>query len=214
MSSLSPTPRSQVHRIPARASYERATIHAILDEALICHVGFVDDDGQPIVIPTIHARVGERIVFHGAKSARLLQAMAGKISVTVTLVDGLVLARSLFHHSMNYRSVVAFGVAAEITDPDEKKLCLDAIVNHVAPGRLLVARGVSDKELRATRVMALPLDEASAKIRTGPPLDDAEDLDLPCWAGVVPLRLSPSDPIPAPDLRGSPPPPERDVFLR
>jgi uncharacterized protein len=208
MSSLSPTPRSRVRRIPARASYERETIHRILDEALICHVGFVDPEGQPIVIPTIHARVGERIVFHGARSGRLLQAMAGKISVTVTLVDGLVLARSLFHHSMNYRSVVVFGVAEEITDPDEKRLCLHGIVNHVAPGRLQVARGVSDKELHATRVMALALDEASAKIRTGPPLDEAEDLDVPCWAGVVPLRLVPGEPIPAPDLRGSPAPPD------
>jgi nitroimidazol reductase NimA-like FMN-containing flavoprotein (pyridoxamine 5'-phosphate oxidase superfamily) len=204
MQAYSPSDRTRVHRIPARASYDKAVVHAILDEALFCHVGFVGEDGQPIVIPTIHARIGERLVFHGAKASRLLAAMTGRISVTVTLVDGLVLARSHFHHSMNYRSVVVLGVAEEISDPDEKRRALDAIVQHVAPGRLTTARPPDDKELRATRVLSLALEEVSAKIRTGPPLDDAEDMDRDCWAGVVPLRLVAGEPIPAPDLRGHP----------
>jgi nitroimidazol reductase NimA-like FMN-containing flavoprotein (pyridoxamine 5'-phosphate oxidase superfamily) len=200
MQSYSPTPRTQVHRIPARGSYDRALVHSIIDEALICHVGFVGDDGQPIVIPTIHARVDEQLVFHGAKASRLLAAMAGRISVTITLVDGLVLARSLFHHSMNYRSVVVLGVAEEIVDHEEKKRALHAIVDHVAPGRLAVARATNEKELRATRVMALPLVEVSAKVRSGGPLDDSEDLAAPCWAGVIPLTIARGEPIPASDL--------------
>lgn len=214
MQAYSATPRTQVHRIPARASYDRALVHSIIDEALICHVGFVGEDGQPIVIPTIHARIDDRLMFHGARASRLLQAMSGRISVTITLVDGLVLARSLFHHSMNYRSVVALGVAEEITDPTEKKRALHAIVEHVAPGRLAVAREVNDKELRATRVMALALEEVSAKVRSGPPLDDVEDLDLTCWAGVVPLVLTPGTPVTAPGLRVSAAPPDPGVFLR
>jgi uncharacterized protein len=214
MQSYTPTERTRVHRIPKRASYDSAVVHAILDEALICHVGFVSEDGQPVVIPTIHARLGDQLLFHGAKASRLLKAMAGRISVTVTLVDGLVLARSHFHHSMNYRSVVVFGVGREITALEEKRRALDAIVEHVAPGRLGVARPPDEKELAATRVMALALDEVSAKVRTGPPLDDEEDLDLDCWAGVVPLRLVPGAPIPAPDLRGAPKAPESATFLR
>jgi uncharacterized protein len=214
MPSYTPTERTRVHRISARASYDKEQVHAILDEALICHIGFVGEDGQPIVIPTIHARLGEQLIFHGAKSSRLLGAMTGRISVTVTLIDGLVLARSHFHHSMNYRSVVVLGVAREITDPDQKRRALDAIVEHVAPGRVKAARGPDDKELRATRVMSLALEEVSAKVRSGPPLDDAEDLDLACWAGVIPLRLVPGEPIPSPDLRGNPEPPTPTTFLR
>jgi len=214
MPAYTPTSRTQIHRIPARASYDRAVVHAVLDEARICHVGIVGEDGQPIVIPTIHARMDDRIVFHGARSSRLLQAMAGRISVTVTLVDGLVLARSLFHHSMNYRSVVVLGTGQEISDEGEKRLALEAIVNHVLRGRVGVARDPNDKELRATRVMALRLEEVSAKVRSGPPMDDAEDLDRDCWAGVLPLHTVVGEPISAPDLRGTPAPPERSVGER
>jgi uncharacterized protein len=211
--SFTPTPRTRLHRLPARGSYDRDVVAAILDEAPMCHVGFVAD-GQPYVIPTIHARFEDQLVFHGARASRLLKAMAGPVCVTVTLLDGLVLARSAFHHSMNYRSVVVLGVASEVTDPDRKRRALDRIVEHVAPGRTQVARGASDKELAATRVMALPLDEVSAKIRTGPPLDEPEDMDLPCWAGVIPLSMVVGEPIEAPDLRPGPTAPARETFAR
>ncbi|HWM85121.1 MAG TPA: pyridoxamine 5'-phosphate oxidase family protein [Kofleriaceae bacterium] len=214
MESFTPSPRTRLRRLPARGSYDRELVAAILDEALICHVGFVSDDGQPIVIPTIHARLGDQLLFHGARASRLLRALAGPVCVTVTLVDGLVLARSLFHHSMNYRSVVVMGVAEEVTDPDRKRRALDAIVEHVAPGRSAAARGPSDKELAATRVMALPLGEVSAKVRTGPPIDEPEDMELDCWAGVVPLALVPGEPIAAPDLLGAPAPPAPAAFAR
>jgi len=212
-SPFSPTPRTELHRIPARGSYDRAVIAAILDEALYCHVGFVDG-GQPVVIPTIHARIGDELVFHGARASRLLRALAGPVCVTVTLLDGLVLARSAFHHSMNYRSVVVLGVAEEVTDPERKLAALDAIVEHVAVGRAGIARPANRKELAATRVMSLPLREASAKIRTGPPLDEPEDLAYPCWAGVVPLRTAPGEPISAPDLTGDFTPPGAADFAR
>ena len=211
MERFTTTPRTRLRRIPDRGSYDRAAIAAILDEALFCHVGFAAEDGQPYVIPTIHARLGDELVFHGARASRLLASMAGPVCVTVTLIDGLVLARSVFHHSMNYRSVVVLGTAVEITDPDRKRRALDAIVEHVAPGRSAVARPPSPKELAATRVMALPLDEVSAKVRTGPPIDDPEDLERPCWAGVVPLTLGAGEPIAAPDLAAglAPPGPPR-----
>jgi nitroimidazol reductase NimA-like FMN-containing flavoprotein (pyridoxamine 5'-phosphate oxidase superfamily) len=197
--SFAATPRTRLHRLPARGSYDRALIASILDEARICHVGFAVD-GQPFVIPTIHARLGDELVFHGSRASRLLRAMAGPVCVTVTLLDGLVLARSAFHHSMNYRSVVVLGVARELTEPEGKRRALDAIVEHVVPGRTSIARAPSDKELAATRVMTLPLDEVSAKVRTGPPLDEPEDMDYPCWAGVVPLASVVGEPIAAPDL--------------
>jgi uncharacterized protein len=211
--SFAPTARTRLHRLPARGSYDRAAVAAILDEARICHVGFVAD-GQPYVIPTIHARFGDQLVFHGARASRLLRAMAGPVCVTVTLLDGLVLARSAFHHSMNYRSVVVLGVAEEVTEPERKRRALDAIVEHVAPGRLGVARAPSEKELHATRVMALPLDEVSAKVRTGPPLDEEEDMALPCWAGVVPLAITVGEPIASPDLAVDVPAPAAAVFER
>jgi nitroimidazol reductase NimA-like FMN-containing flavoprotein (pyridoxamine 5'-phosphate oxidase superfamily) len=211
--SFTPTQRTRLHRLPARGSYDREVVAAILDEARICHVGFVAD-GQPYVIPTIHARFEDELVFHGARASRLLKAMAGPVCVTVTLLDGLVLARSAFHHSMNYRSVVVLGIAREVTDPDRRRRALDRIVEHVAPGRIAVARGPNDKELAATRVMAVPLDEVSAKIRTGPPIDEPEDMELPCWAGVIPLRVVVGDPIDAPDLMPGPTAPSRDVFAR
>jgi nitroimidazol reductase NimA-like FMN-containing flavoprotein (pyridoxamine 5'-phosphate oxidase superfamily) len=167
----------------------------------VCHVGFVDE-GQPFVIPTGYARIGDRLVIHGSAASRMLKALAAgsPACVTVTILDGLVLARSTFHHSMNYRSVVVLGRAAEITDPEEKRRALDAIVEHIVPGRAPHVRGASENELRATRVFAFALDEASAKVRSGPPKDDEEDYALPAWAGVLPLRLAPDPPVADPEL--------------
>ncbi len=197
-----PTRRSTVRRLPERGRYDRDTIDAILDEGLVCHVGLVDE-GQPFVIPAVYARLGDRVVVHGSAASRLINVLASgaPACLTVTLLDGLVLARSGFHHSMNYRSVVVLGEAQEITDPEEKRRALDAIVEHVVPGRTAEVRPPSQKELRATRVVALGLDEASAKLRTGPPKDDAEDLALACWAGELPLRLVALDLVPDPQLR-------------
>jgi len=212
--SFAPTARTRLRRLPARGSYDRAVVAAILDEALMCHVGFVGEDGQPYVIPTIHARLGDQLLFHGARAGRLLRALAGPVCVTVTLVDGLVLARSAFHHSMNYRSVVVLGVAEEVTDPERKRRALEAIVEHVAPGRSAIARAPNDKELAATRVMAVTLDEVSAKIRTGPPIDDEEDLGYPCWAGIVPLRSVPGEPVATAGLAPGLAAPDRASFVR
>lgn len=197
-----PTRRTTVRRLPDRARYETSTIQAILDEGLVCHVGFVDG-GQPFVIPSTYARVDDRLLIHGSAASRMIKALAGgaPACVSVTLLDGLVMARSGFHHSMNYRSVVVVGVAVEVTDPLEKARALDAIVDHVAPGRTAEVRGPSELELRATRVVWLSLAEASAKVRSGPPKDDEEDHALPCWAGELPLRLVPQEPVPDPLLR-------------
>lgn len=199
--SLSSTHRSRARRLKKRASYDRALVHAILDEALVCHVAFVID-GEPFVIPTTHARVGDTLYVHGAATSRMLDVLGGgaRISVAVTLLDGLVLARSAFHHSMNYRSVVLFGAARDVTHPDERARALDAIVDHVVPGRSQHVRAPNRAELAGTRVIALDIDEGSAKLRTGPPIDDADDLAHPVWAGVVPLKLAPSAPQPAPEL--------------
>lgn len=202
MSTLPPTPRTTLSRLPARGHYDRALIHAIVDEALICHVGFVSD-GQPFVIPTIHARIGDEIFVHGAAASRMLKTLAASlpVCVTITLVDGLVLARSAFHHSMNYRSVVILGSARDLTDDGEKRRALEAIVEHVVPGRLPSVRPPSDNEVRGTRVLALAISEASAKVRTGPPLDDEADYGVPCWAGEIPLHLVGGQPVPDPKLR-------------
>ena len=204
-----PTPRTTVRRLPDRAHYDRDTVESILDEGLVCHVGFVDG-GQPFVVPSAYARRGDRIVIHGSAASRMIRALAAgaPACVTVTLLDGLVLARSSFHHSMNYRSVVVLGAATEITDPEEKRRALDAIVEHVVPGRLSSVRSPSEVEMRATRVVELPLDEASAKVRTGPPKDDEADYALGIWAGELPLRLDPL--VPVDDARLAPgltPPP-------
>lgn len=182
--------RTRVRRLPQRGHYETETIHAILDEALICHVGFVVD-GAPVVIPTIHWRDGDTLYFHGSAASRMLRSLKNGVEacVTVTLLDGLVLARSAFHHSMNYRSVVVFGKAREVGE-DEKVRVLDALVEHVVRGRSKDVRPPNQKELRQTLVLALPIDEASAKIRTGGPVDDDEDYGMPVWAGVVPLTLT------------------------
>jgi uncharacterized protein len=189
VTTLMPTPSTTLRRLPDRGSHDVALVHAILDEGLICHVGFVAADGRPVVIPTIHARDGDRLLLHGSPASRMLRSLAGGVDVcvTVTLVDGLVLARSAMHHSMNYRSVVVLGRAHKVDDPADKALALARIVDHVAPGRSSEARPPNDLELKGTLVLALPLDEASAKVRAGGPVDDEADLDLPIWAGVVPL---------------------------
>jgi|SRR5581483_7769782 len=193
---LTPTPRTRLRRRPDRGSYERATIDAILDEALVCHLGFVHD-GQPFVIPTTFGRVDDAVYVHGAAAGRLFRTLRDGIPVcfTVTLLDGLVLARSAFHHSMNYRSVVLLGVATEVTDAEERLTALRAIVEHMTPGRWDQVRGPTEKELRATMVVRLPIVEASAKVRTGGPIDDPEDLAWPCWAGHIPVRLVAEKPI-------------------
>jgi uncharacterized protein len=191
-----PTKRTRVRRHPERGDYERGTIDAILDEALICHVGFVHD-GRPFVIPTIHARDGDTLYLHGSPGSRMLRNLKEGVDVcvTATLLDGLVLARSVYNHSMNYRSVVVLGRAQEVVDPDEKLRAMRAVVEHVVPGRWQDARHPSEGELKGTTILAIALDEASAKIRRGPPVDDDADLALPVWAGVVPLDLRPSAPL-------------------
>src|SRR5947209_13754958 len=186
------TPRTPVRRLPARGAYNRDTIDAILDEAYICHVGFIvpdEDGGQPFVIPTIHARVGDTLYFHGSAASRMLRSLRDGVDacVTVTLLDGLVMARSAFHHSMNYRSVVVLGKGREVVDPEEKLRVLDALVEHVCAGRSRDVRPPNESELRQTLVLAIPLSEASAKIRTGPAVDDDEDYALPIWAGIIPM---------------------------
>jgi len=188
--------RVQVRRLPKRACYDRAVLHAILDEALVCHVGF-DLEGQPYVIPTIYARVEDTLYVHGSAASRMLRTLRDgvPVCVTVTLVDGLVLARSAFHHSMNYRSAVVLGRAVEVSDPREKEAALRAIVEHVVPGRAAEVRAPNPKEMAATLVLRLPLEEASAKIRSGGPLDDEDDYAIPCWAGQIPLRTVPQAPI-------------------
>ena len=205
---LARTERTTVHRIPARASYDRALIDAILDEGLVAAVGFIHE-GQPFVIPMAYARLGDELLLHGARASRALAlgAAGARVCVTVTLLDGLVLARSAFHHSLNYRSVVILGPARELTTPREKR---DRPSRHrrarPAPAAAPEVRGPDDKELAATRVLALPITEASAKVREGGPLDDERDLQQPCWAGHLPLALAPSGP-PVPDGRQGPPPP-------
>ena len=201
MSEFAPTLRTTLKRLPRRGVFDRAAVHAILDEGLVCHVGFVAD-GQPFVIPTTYARVEDRLYVHGSAASRMLRELSGGIpvAVTVTLLDGLVLARSAFHHSMNYRSVVVLGQATLVGDPAEKSAALEAIVEHVVPGRSRLVRGPNEKELLATSVLRLDLVEVSAKVRTGPPIDDEEDLGLDCWAGVLPLRLVPGEPVADPQL--------------
>ena len=195
------SPRTTVKRHAERGHYDRATIDPILDEGLVAHVGFAVE-GQPYVIPTLYARVGATLYFHGAAANRMLDNMAEGIPVcvTVTLIDGLVLARSHYSHSANYRSVVVLGRAREVTDRAEKLASFEALVEQVAKGRWADARQPSEVEIRTTRVLALPIEEASAKVRTGPPKDDPDDIDLPIWAGVIPFETAALEPIPAPGL--------------
>lgn len=192
-----PSERTQIRRAAERAEYNPDKINAILDEALICHVGIVDAAGHPVVIPTIHARRDETLYLHGSPASRLLRSMksGAEICVTVTLVDGLVVARSAFHNSMNYRSVVVFGIPRVVDDRDEKLAALELLTDQLIAGRWAESRPVLEKEIKGTLVVALPLAEASAKIRTGGPIDDEADYSFPVWAGVVPLQLAAGDPI-------------------
>lgn len=192
---LDRTERSRLRRARTRGHHDRTTVEAILDEALVAHVGVVAD-GTPLVLPMAYARLDDQVYLHGAAANHLLSTAEGtEICVTVTLLDGLVLARSAFHHSMNYRSVALFGPAAIVTDPDEKRRSLDALVDHVQPGRSEVARPPTANELRATTVIRLAITEGSAKVRTGGPNDEPDDLDWPAWAGHIPLTLTPGHPV-------------------
>jgi hypothetical protein len=184
-----PTSRTTVRRLKKRGAYDRQTVHEILDEGFLCHVGFTVD-GQPFVIPTLYARDGETLYFHGSVASRMLRTLSGgvKVCITVTLVDGLVLARSAFHHSINYRSVVALGTARLVEDPQQRMRALALVTDHAVPGRWAEVRGPNRLELKQTSVLALPLEEVSAKIRRGPPVDDEEDYALRIWAGVLPLE--------------------------
>ncbi|HYP25467.1 MAG TPA: pyridoxamine 5'-phosphate oxidase family protein [Blastocatellia bacterium] len=208
MENLAPTGRTTLKRLPKRGFYDRSVINQILDEGFICHVGFAVD-GQPFVIPTGYARVEDRLYIHGSAASRMLRALQKEIDVclTVTLLDGLVLARSAFHHSMNYRSVVVFGKASVVSEEAEKMEALRALSEHIIPGRWDEVRGPSPEEMKATLVLALPLSEASAKVRTGPPLDDEEDYELSVWAGELPLRMVAGTPINDPRLRQGVEPP-------
>jgi uncharacterized protein len=195
------TERTKLKRLPKRGHFDRETVYGILDEGFICHVGFAPE-GQPFVIPTGYARVDDKLFIHGSAASRMLRTLSGGVDVcvTVTILDGLVLARSAFHHSMNYRSVVIFGRATLVDDRDEKTAALLALSEHIICGRWADVREPTEQEMRATTVLSMPLDEASAKIRTGPPLDDEEDYALPIWAGVIPLRLEAGEPIKDPRL--------------
>ena len=195
------TKRTEFRRLPRRGSHDAATINAILDAGFLAHVGFCVDR-QPYVIPTLYGRDGEKLYLHGSAASRMLETLETGIPgcITVTLVDGLVLARSAFHHSMNYRSVVAFGTAHKIDDPAQKKRALRVISEHLIAGRWNDVRTPSEKELKATAVLKFSIEEASAKIRTGPPLDDEEDYSLPVWAGILPLSLEAKTPVPDPLL--------------
>ncbi len=196
MGSFRNTARTTVRRLPKRGVYDKASINSILDEGFICHVGFAID-GQPYVIPTGYARRGDILYLHGSAASRMLKTAGDGIDicVTVTLLDGLVLARSAFHHSMNYRSVVVLGKARLVTEDEEKRAALHAFTNHVVPGRWEETRQPTAQELKATNVLAVAIEEASAKVRTGPPIDDEEDYAFPVWAGVVPLETKAGVPV-------------------
>ena len=189
MKAISKTGRTRVKRAPKRGVYEPETIFQILDESFICHVGFIHD-GKPVVIPTAYGRVGDRLYLHGSTKSRMLMALKDGVEacITTTIVDGLVLARSIFHHSMNYRSVVIFGRASIVSDDSEKLEALKAFSDHIISGRWEEVRAPNEKELKGTQVISFPITEASAKIRTGPPVDDKADYELPIWAGEIPLH--------------------------
>lgn len=201
MTTYNKTDRTTLKRLPARGHYDHEVVHAILDEGFICHVGFVVD-GQPIVIPTGYGRIGNKLYIHGSQASRMLRTLKTGVAAcaTVTLVDGLVLARSAFHHSINYRSVVIFGNATLVEDAQEKLGALVAFSEHVIRGRWDDVREPTEQELKATTVLVLPLEEVSAKVRTGPPIDDEADYELPIWAGVIPLQVVAGEAIPDPRL--------------
>jgi len=196
MANFTPTERTQVHRLSKRGVYDREAVYRILDEGLVCHVGFVAD-GKPVVIPTGYGRGGDTLYIHGSVASRMFRALGkgADLCITVTLVDGLVLARAAFDHSMNYRSVVIFGKATMLEDPAAKLEAMRLFTDHVMPGRWEEIRQPTEKELLATTVLAVPLEEVSAKVRTGPPVDDEADYALPVWAGVLPFDLTPGAPI-------------------
>ena len=198
-----PTDRARVRRLPERGVYDRATISAILDEALICHVGYTDAHGHPRVIPTIHARIGDVLYLHGSRASQTLRTLrdGAEIAVAVTVIDGIRVARSMFEHSMNYRSVVIYGTAGEVTDAAELRSVFRAITDHVAAGRSRDARMPTDEELRQTTFVRIPLDEASAKVSPGQPPDADDDYRLDVWAGILPLHTVPGEPIGDPLLR-------------
>ena len=202
MEDFTPTERTALKRLPKRGHYERDTVYGILDEGFICHVGFISDN-RPVVIPTGYGRLGDKLYIHGSAASRMLRALREGIDmcVTVTLIDGLVLARSAFHHSMNYRSVVIFGRAQVVEDVEEKMRALHTFTDHIMVRRWEESRLPNQNELRATMVLSLSLVEASAKIRTGPPIDDEEDYALPVWAGELPLLLKTGEAVPDPKLR-------------
>jgi uncharacterized protein len=201
MTQFSPTKRTKVQRLPDRGKYDRETVFSILDEGFVCHVGFVVD-GQPFVIPTNYGRLEETLYLHGSSASRMLRTISDgiQVCVTVTLVDGLVLARSAFHHSVNYRSVVVLGRAMPVESAEEKMRALEAFTDHVVPGRWKDIRHPTETELKATSVLVLPLEEVSAKVRVGPPKDDEADYTLPIWAGVLPLPVVAAMPISDPRL--------------
>jgi nitroimidazol reductase NimA-like FMN-containing flavoprotein (pyridoxamine 5'-phosphate oxidase superfamily) len=208
MNEFTPTERTKVRRLPDRGKYDSESVYGILDEAFICHVGFVVE-AQPYVIPTGFARVNDTLYIHGSAASRMLRTLADgvQVCVTVTLIDGIVMARSGFHSSMNYRSVVILGRAAQVEERDEKLAALAAFSEQVMPGRWRDLRETTDAELKGTLVLTLPLKEVSAKVRTGPPKDDEVDYALPLWAGVVPLKLTAGNPIDDPRLpKGIEPP--------
>ena len=196
------TERTKLKRLPKRGHFDRETVYGILDEGFICHVGFAPE-GLPVVIPTGYARDGDKLYIHGSQASRMLRTLSGGVDacVTVTIIDGLVLARSAFHHSMNYRSVVIFGRATLVEDPEEKMAALLALSEHFIRGRWADVREPTEPEMKMTTVLSLPLIEASAKVRTGPPLDDEEDYAMDVWAGVIPLRLVAGEPIADPRLK-------------
>lgn len=197
MVNYEPTDRTKVTRLPKRAVYNKAQVHSILDEGFFCHVGFTVEQ-QPYVIPTGYVRAGEKLYIHGSAASRMLRRLdqGVEVCVTVTLVDGLVLARSAFHHSVNYRSAIMLGTARLVSDREEKIDALRRFTNHIVPGRWDEVRHPNDQELKATSVLVLPLEEVSAKVRIGPPIDEEEDYALPIWAGVVPVHARVADPIP------------------
>jgi uncharacterized protein len=209
MSDFTPTERTQVKRLPKRGKYERETVFAILDAGFVCHVGFTVD-GQPYVIPTNYGRSGDTLYLHGSAASRMLRTLSEGVpmSVTVTHVDGLVLARSAFHHSVNYRSVVILGTARLVTEPEEKMEALRVFTEHVMKGRWDDVRQPTEQELKATTVLALPLEEVSAKVRTGGPIDDEADYTLPVWAGVLPLETVAKEPLADPQRKNNPAVPE------
>jgi len=204
MEEIKATPRTTLNRMRKRGSYDRALIHAILDRSLVCHVGVVVE-GAPRVLPTLHARIDDSVFIHGAASNRMIRTAAEGVEVclTATLIDGLVMARSAFHHSVNYRSAVIYGVATEIADPERKLSAMRALVEHIGPGRWDGTRWPNPKELAATSILELPITEASAKVRTGGPIDDEDDYVLPHWAGVIPLRTQALAPLADERLNGA-----------